>query len=403
MINYTVTEINRIIKKKFDDDRFFSDLYVKGEITNCKYYPSGHIYFSMKDSSGQISCVMFAGNRAGLKFKLEDGMSVVAHGNIGVYEATGKYQLYVRSVEKEGLGDLFKKYEEMKARLDAEGLFNREHKLKLPNYAMKIGIVTSEAGAVIHDICDIAKRRNPFVKLFLYPCAVQGAGAAATVIEGIRYFEKAGVDIIIFGRGGGSAEDLFEFNDEALARCIYDCTVPTVSAVGHESDYSISDLVADVRAATPSEAAELCVFSYNDVMDRLAGCRSRLDVQMDGCLRRERDRLKKLSLMLEVAGPIGKLDSIKKKRDLMHQKLRMLFERRLEAAKSRERILAGRIAGLSPAARLAGGYSYVSDPDGKCLRSVEGVAKGDRLRVYVTDGMIESEVVSVHGKEDGNG
>lgn len=403
MINYTVSEINRIIKRKFDADSLFSDLYVKGEVTNCKYYPSGHIYFSMKDSSGQISCVMFAGCRAGLNFRLEDGMSIIAHGNISVYEATGKYQLYVKSVEKEGVGDLFRKYEELKARLLEEGLFSLDHKLKLPAYATKIGIVTSEAGAVIHDICDIARRRNPFVKLFLYPCAVQGAGAAATVIEGIRYFEKAGVDIIIFGRGGGSAEDLFEFNDEALARCIYECSVPTVSAVGHESDYSISDLVADVRAATPSEAAELCVFSYNDLMDRLSSYRQRLDVQIDSCLRREKDRLKKLSLMLEVQGPLGKLESIKKKRELLDNRLKTLFERKLEFARNREKVLAGKLSGLSPAARLSGGFSYVSDKDGRCLRSVTGVSSGDMLKIFLTDGVIESEVKQVHGKEELDG
>ncbi len=395
MICYSVTGINSIIKDRFRRDDFFSDLLIAGEVTNCRYYPSGHIYFSLKDVSSLIPCVMFSGFRSGLSFKLEDGTSVTVRGSIEVYEQQGKYQLYAKMIEKEGQGELFRRFEEMKARLEAEGLFDSAHKKTLPRYALNIGIVTSESGAVIHDICNIARRRNPFVKLSLYPCSVQGPGAAATVIDGIRYFEKLGVDIIIFGRGGGSAEDLFEFNDEALARCIYDCKVPTVSAVGHESDFSISDFAADVRAATPSEAAELCVFSYCDFAGRIESARIKLDARMSGTLRLYNERLKRLSLSLEVAGPFGKLQEAVKRRELLSGRLRNSFERRLLETRNSEKVLAGRLAGLSPAAKLACGYSYTEGADGRNLKSVMSTKEGELLRTHLADGIVESVVSRV--------
>ena len=246
----TVSQINRYIANLFKQDYTLSGIQVKGEISGCKYHYSGHIYFTLKDAGAAISCVMFSSQRKGLDFTLEDGQSVIVTGQISVFERDGRYQLYARSIAQDGVGRLYEEYEKLKKRLLAEGLFDEQRKKPIPRYASKIGVVTAETGAVIQDICNVTYRRNPYVQLYLYPAKVQGEGAAQTVIEGIHYFEQTDVDTIIIGRGGGSVEDLWCFNDEVLARVIADCTKPIISAVGHETDTTISDYAADLRAPT---------------------------------------------------------------------------------------------------------------------------------------------------------
>ena len=270
---YTVKQVNSYIKNMFTQDFMLSRIYVKGEISNCKYHTSGHIYFSLKDESGTIACVMFAGSRAGLSFRLQDGQQVIALGSVSVYERDGKYQLYAREIVRDGVGALYERFEALKKELSEMGMFAPEYKQPIPRYVHTVGIVTAPTGAAVRDIINIAGRRNPYVQLILYPAQVQGDGAAQSVAQGIRALEKKQVDVIIVGRGGGSIEDLWAFNEETVARAIFDCTVPVISAVGHETDTTIADFVADMRAPTPSAAAELAVYDIREVKERLLAYR----------------------------------------------------------------------------------------------------------------------------------
>lgn len=261
---YTVKQVNSYIKNMFTQDFMLNRIYVKGEISNCKYHTSGHIYFSLKDESGTIACVMFAGSRAGLSFTLKNGQQVIVFGSVSVYERDGKYQLYAREIRLDGAGALYEKFEALKQELYEMGMFSDEYKQPIPAYAKTVGIVTAPTGAAVRDIINVAGRRNPYVQLILYPALVQGEGAAKSIITGIRMLEQRGVDVIIVGRGGGSIEELWAFNEEAVARAIFECSVPIISAVGHETDVTISDFVADLRAPTPSAAAELAVYEIRE-------------------------------------------------------------------------------------------------------------------------------------------
>ena len=257
---YTVGQVNSYIKNMFSQDFLLQSLSVKGEVSNCKYHSSGHIYFTLKDAKGTISCVMFAGNRSGLAFRLAEGMQVVVLGTIDVYERDGKYQLYAKSIRQDGAGALYERFEQLKRELEELGMFSAQYKKPIPRYAGRIGIVTAPTGAAVRDIINIATRRNPYVQLILYPAIVQGEAAAASIINGIHALENQGVDLMIVGRGGGSIEDLWAFNEECVAQAVFDCGVPVISAVGHETDTTIIDYVADLRAPTPSAAAELAVY-----------------------------------------------------------------------------------------------------------------------------------------------
>ena len=299
---YSVGQVNTYIKNMFAQDFMLQRISVKGEVSNCKYHTSGHIYFTIKDAAGTLNAVMFAGSRKGLKFQMKEGDQVVVTGSVEVYERDGKYQIYAREIELDGAGNLYQKFEALKQELEEMGMFAAEYKQPIPPYAMKIGVVTAPTGAAVQDIRNISARRNPFVQLILYPALVQGDGAVESIVNGIHALDALGVDVMIVGRGGGSIEDLWAFNEEEVARAIFECETPVISAVGHETDWTIADFVADLRAPTPSAAAELAVFDYAAVEGRLGEIKERmflLNMQRIQQMRKElehaKDRLSYLS------------------------------------------------------------------------------------------------------------
>lgn len=388
----TVSQINRYIANLFKQDYTLSGIQVKGEISGCKYHYSGHIYFTLKDAGAAISCVMFSSQRKGLDFTLEDGQSVIVTGQISVFERDGRYQLYARSIAQDGVGRLYEEYEKLKKRLLAEGLFDEQRKKPIPRYASKIGVVTAETGAVIQDICNVTYRRNPYVQLYLYPAKVQGEGAAQTVIEGIHYFEQTDVDTIIIGRGGGSVEDLWCFNDEVLARVIADCTKPIISAVGHETDTTISDYAADLRAPTPSAAAELAVYSWREMEIGLREYRNDLRQAMHQILKVRKLELQKYMVLLQHVSPE---DILRQKRLVLadsQERLQRLMEKRLTDAKHRLALYAEEMKGLSPLQKLQSGYTYTADEAGNHIDSVQSLEKGQYLTLTFADGQADVTV-----------
>lgn len=388
----TVSQINRYIANLFKQDYTLSGIQVKGEISGCKYHYSGHIYFTLKDAGAAISCVMFSSQRKGLDFTLEDGQSVIVTGQISVFERDGRYQLYARSIAQDGVGRLYEEYEKLKKRLLAEGLFDEQRKKPIPRYASKIGVVTAETGAVIQDICNVTYRRNPYVQLYLYPAKVQGEGAAQTVIEGIHYFEQTDVDTIIIGRGGGSVEDLWCFNDEMLARVIADCTKPIISAVGHETDTTISDYAVDLRAPTPSAAAELAVYSWREMEIGLREYRNDLRQAMHQILKVRKLELQKYMVLLQHVSPE---DILRQKRLVLadsQERLQRLMEKRLTDAKHRLALYAEEMKGLSPLQKLQSGYTYTADEAGNHIDSVQSLEKGQHLTLTFADGQADVTV-----------
>lgn len=389
------------IKNMFLREYVLRNISVMGEVSNCKYHSSGHIYFTIKDKSSQLPCVMFASSRSGLQFKLEEGQSIIVSGSIGVYERDGRYQLYARKITKEGSGRLYEEYEKMKKRLLAEGLFDDSRKKPVPKYAAKIGVVTAETGAVIQDICNVSHRRNPYVQIYLYPAKVQGDGAAQTVIEGIRYFEKTDVDTIIIGRGGGSIEDLWAFNEEALVRSVAECTKPIISAVGHETDTTLTDFAADLRAPTPSAAAELAVYSYREVEVGLREAAYTLRHQMNNTLQLCRMRLNHYRTVIQHSSPE---DMIRQKRLYLADSmscLERLMKQKLTSARHQLELYAEEMKGLSPLYKLSGGYAYVADEDGNNIKTTEQITKGQKLILTLRDGNADVTVNDVHTKSEG--
>lgn len=389
------------IKNMFLREYVLRNISVMGEVSNCKYHSSGHIYFTIKDKSSQLPCVMFASSRSGLQFKLEEGQSIIVSGSIGVYERDGRYQLYARKITKEGSGRLYEEYEKMKKRLLAEGLFDDSRKKPIPKYAGKIGVVTAETGAVIQDICNVSHRRNPYVQIYLYPAKVQGDGAAQTVIEGIRYFEKTDVDTIIIGRGGGSIEDLWAFNEEALVRSVAECTKPIISAVGHETDTTLTDFAADLRAPTPSAAAELAVYSYREVEVGLREAAYTLRHQMNNSLQLCRMRLEHYRTVIQHSSPE---DMIRQKRLYLADSmscLESLMKQKLTSARHQLELYAEEMKGLSPLYKLSGGYAYVADEDGNNIKTTEQISKGQKLILTLQDGSADVTVNDVHTKSGG--
>lgn len=373
-------------------------IYVKGEVSNCKYHTSGHIYFSLKDESGTIACVMFAGQRGGLSFHMREGQQIIVLGSVNVYERTGSYQFYAQEIRLDGEGTLYEKYQMLKQELEEMGMFAPEYKKTIPRYAKRIGVVTAPTGAAVRDIMNISARRNPYVQLLLYPAQVQGEGAKESIVRGIRMLETKNVDVIIVGRGGGSIEDLWAFNDECVARAIFDCQVPVISAVGHETDVTIADYVADLRAPTPSAAAELAVWDYRQLQGYLDECRLRMNRSMTGTIRINRLRLKELDVRLSYLHPRHKLQDQQQRLIELEEELRTLMRDRVKEARHRLAIQIEKLNGLSPVRKLNQGFAYVEEADGGVVKSIRQVEKGDELTVYVTDGFIRTSVKAVQKK-----
>lgn len=392
---YSVSQVNSYVKRLFDDDFILRGIYIKGELSNVKYHSSGHIYFSLKDERGAIAAVMWRSDAAMLKFRLEDGKQVIVHGNVSVYEAGGKYQIYAKSIEDAGKGDLAAQFEELKKKLSEMGMFSEEYKQEIPAYSMKIGVVTAETGAVIRDIYNVASRRNPYCQILLYPSAVQGEGAAEQIAAGIAYLDQTDVDTIIVGRGGGSMEDLWAFNEEIVARAIFECHTPVISAVGHETDFTIADFVADLRAPTPSAAAELAVFDFYQFEKSLADYKYTLKLLLDRNLDRHKNTIKHYALKMETLSPQNQLmqkkQSLQEKADVIEQ----IMTDRMRNVKERTRLFSERLEGLSPLKRLSAGYAYATDPKGKSLKSIKQIKKGEEVNLFVTDGQILTEVKEI--------
>ena len=389
---YSVKQVNAYIKNMFTQDFMLNRIYIKGEVSNCKYHTSGHIYFSLKDESGSIACIMFAGQRSGLAFKMQDGQQVIVLGSVTTYERDGKYQLYAKEIILDGAGLLYEKFEALKRELGEMGMFAPEYKQPIPKFAKKIGIVTAPTGAAIRDIMNISARRNPYVQLILYPALVQGDGAAASIVKGIEMLDKHGVDVIIVGRGGGSIEDLWAFNEEPVARAIFNCRTPIISAVGHETDTTIADYVADMRAPTPSAAAELAVFEYQALQNYLEELHLKLKKALYQKLQIERMKLERYRLKMNYLHPKMKLREKQQRSVEIEQKLRNIMEKKLTLAKQRLAIQIERMKGASPLAKLNQGFSYVSSENGNVVKSIEQVQLEDKLTIYMTDGIVKAKV-----------
>lgn len=392
---YSVGQVNNYIKRIFDEDFLLRRIYVKGEVSNCKYHTSGHVYFSLKDETGSIACVMFAGSRKGLAFSMKNGQSVIVLGKVNVYPRDGKYQMYADEIVLDGAGLLYEKYEALKQELEEMGMFAPEYKQPIPTYIRTLGIVTAPTGAAIRDIMNIAYRRNPYIQLILYPALVQGEGAASSIVSGIRVLEQAGVDAMIVGRGGGSIEDLWAFNEEEVARAIFHCSVPIISAVGHETDFTIADFVADLRAPTPSAAAELAVVDMAALLENIRRQEYQIRRLMQNRLDDEKLYLKRMQQRLDWLSP---QNQICEKRQLLmdkEEKLQNLMEQILQKKRHEMRILAERMKGLSPLEKLCQGYAYASDEQGKKVSSIDQIKSGDLLQIYVKDGRILTEVKAV--------
>ena len=396
---YTVRQVNSYIKNMFAQDFMLNRIYVKGEVSNLKYHTSGHIYSSLKDDSGTIACVMFAGSRSGLSFRMEEGQQIIVLGVVDVYARDGKYQLYARKIVRDGVGLLYGRFELLKKELQEMGMFAPEYKQKIPKYIRRLGVVTAPTGAAVRDIINITKRRNPFVQIILYPALVQGEGAAESIVKGIHALEAEKVDVMIVGRGGGSMEDLWAFNEEAVARAVFDCSVPVISAVGHETDTTIIDFVADLRAPTPSAAAELAVYDFMEMKKNLKLREEKLLHFMQLILERKRQKLEQYSLRMRAYHPQQRLNEQRQFAADAENRLRREMMRRLEQEKYRLGLMAERLKGLSPLEKLSQGYAYVENSSGANVRTVSNVKQGEQITVYVTDGRIRAEVTGVEKEE----
>lgn len=398
---FSVGQINRYVKNMFTQDFILQKIYVKGEVSNCKYHTSGHIYFSLKDETGVLSCVMFAGHRRGLAFRMKDGDRVVVGGAVDVYERDGRYQLYAKEISLEGAGALYERFLALKAELEEMGMFAQEYKQPIPAFIHRLGVVTAPTGAAVQDIRNISLRRDPYLQIILYPALVQGEGAADSIVRGIHMLDQAEVDVIIVGRGGGSIEDLWAFNEEKVARAIFECRTPIISAVGHETDFTIADFVADLRAPTPSAAAELAVADFRQILQNIAGLRDRMQRAMQRRTELGRAQLLQYQTRFQYLNPEVKLRDNRQRLADLDELLRRAMKNRIAEERHMLGIYLERYRGLSPLYKLNQGYSFVSDREGNGIISTKQVHSGDLLEISVTDGVIEAEVRSSR-KEDWN-
>lgn len=398
---FSVGQINRYVKNMFTQDFILQKIYVKGEVSNCKYHTSGHIYFSLKDETGVLSCVMFAGHRRGLAFRMKDGDRVVVGGAVDVYERDGRYQLYAKEISLEGAGALYERFLALKTELEEMGMFAQEYKQPIPAFIHRLGVVTAPTGAAVQDIRNISLRRDPYLQIILYPALVQGEGAADSIVRGIHMLDQAEVDVIIVGRGGGSIEDLWAFNEEKVARAIFECRTPIISAVGHETDFTIADFVADLRAPTPSAAAELAVADFRQILQNIAGLRDRMQKAMQCRAELGRAQLMQYQMRFQYLNPEAKLRDNRQRLVDLDELLRRAMKNRIAEERHMLGIYLERYRGLSPLYKLNQGYSFVSDREGNGIISTKQVHSGDLLEISVTDGVIEAEVRSSR-KEDWN-
>ena len=398
---YSVGQVNTYIKNMFSQDFMLNRISIKGEVSNCKYHTSGHIYFSLKDETGTLSCVMFAGQRKGLGFAMKNGDKVVAEGSVSVYERDGKYQLYARSITLEGAGLLYERYLALKKELEEMGMFSQEYKQPIPAYVKKVGIVTAPTGAAIQDIRNIAGRRNPYVQLILYPALVQGEGAKESIVKGIETLDAWGVDVIIVGRGGGSIEDLWAFNQEEVSRAIFHCQTPIISAVGHETDTTIADFVADLRAPTPSAAAELAVADVRQLLETLRAYRQKLTFGMENQIYSLRQRMKQYEMKLEYGSPAYQIQEKRIRLLDLEERLGSAMENQIFRARQNLNIYIERMKGLSPLDKLNQGFSYVENEAGHSVTCIGQVKPGDTLNIQVTDGRILTKVTETIEEERG--
>lgn len=393
---YSVGQVNKYIRNMFAQDFMLHQISIKGEVSNCKYHSSGHIYFTIKDADATMNAIMFSGSRReGLKFPMKEGDRVVVTGSVEVYERDGKYQIYARSIELDGEGNLYLKFEALKKELEEMGMFAEEYKQPIPRFASRIGIVTAPTGAAIQDIRNIAGRRNPYVQLILYPALVQGDGAAASIVNGIRALEQLGVDTIIVGRGGGSIEDLWAFNEEIVARAIFNCRVPVISAVGHQTDWTIADYVADLRAPTPSAAAELAVFDVQQTMLELTGIQEQMNKNLRMALQTARTLLEHQVMRLRYLSPQSRLNENRRQVAEFEEKMTARMHNLLQERRHRLELLAKALESDSPVHKLSGGYAFVEDGAHKSLRSITQIQPKDTVQVHLLDGTFTAEVQQV--------
>lgn len=401
----SVGQVNAFIKQLIDSNRILSSLYIRGEISNfTDHYRTGHLYFTLKDEDGVISAVMFKSSADKLRFALEEGMRVIVHGRISVFGKTGQYQIYVDNVEPDGVGALYIAFEQLKNKLAAEGLFDMSRKKPLPEFPTRIGIITSPTGAAVRDMINVATRRYPLSELILYPALVQGEGAAAQLISGVRFFNaqtaRCKVDVIIIGRGGGSMEDLWAFNDETLARTVASSNVPIISAVGHETDFTICDFVSDMRAPTPSAAAELAVPDIYELKHRINSMSSQIELLVSSRIKNEREKLSRLSNSRALTSPQNFIDDKK----MIVSNLSNLLDSNMKLFLSNKKAgfskVTASLDAMNPLSVISRGYAAVYSSGGKIVKSVKHLDKGDRLNLRVADGTILAEVMDTHITEE---
>lgn len=390
---YSVSQINTYIRNMFTQDFVLNRVSIRGEVSNCKYHTSGHIYFSLKDAGGVVSCVMFASARKGLAFRMSDGQQVIADGAVSVYERDGKYQLYASRIRLDGAGVLYERYLELKQELEEMGMFAPEYKKRIPAYVRRLGVVTAPTGAAIRDIINISKRRNPGIEIVLYPAKVQGEGAAESVAEGISALDKLGVDVIIAGRGGGSIEDLWAFNEELVARAVFACETPVISAVGHETDTTIIDFVSDLRAPTPSAAAELAVMDVSGILAMLDNQKEQLQKSLEWKIQQYYMRVMQYESRMQLYNPMTRLGEQRQYADVIKDRLYMLLEQKLLERRHQMQLYIEKMRAVSPLERLAGGYACVTDTKGSRIYSVEQTVPDAEIKIYVSDGVIDAKVI----------
>lgn len=392
---YTVAQVNSYIKNMFTQDFFLRTIFVKGEISNCKYHSSGHIYFTLKDEKGTIACVMFAGNRSRLSFHMKEGQRVVVGGTIDVYERDGKYQLYAQEVILDGAGLLYEKYEKLKEELEEMGMFAPEYKQPIPRYIKTLGVVTAPTGAAVQDIINITRRRNPYVQIILYPAIVQGDQAAQSIVNGIRALEQQKVDVMIVGRGGGSIEDLWAFNEEIVAKAVFDCSVPIISAVGHETDTTIIDYVSDLRAPTPSAAAELAVYEYAQLQEKLAAYQYTFLEKERKQLQRVKMELAQKKLRLTYLSPKNQIQEKRTYSMELEEKMEQLMQKQMTAKRHMLALYAEKLKGLSPLEKLSQGYAFLENSEGKVIHDINQVKEQEQVQIFLKNGSIDAKVEKI--------